>query len=298
MRSAWIIVILTTATLFFGVSGSVAAAENGWEPRIKFLDDLFCPGNRASHRNPFEEPIETDRHNFTQSAKTVGRGVVQLEAGYSYFYKDTDHEIEQSHTMPEMLWRWGVTDDIEFRLRWNYAWQSTDEGHQLDSAEDLRWGFKLQVTEHERIFPESALEIRNTAPTGGAAWTTDRVEFGLDYIYTWELAERWTLSGSTGFFTNGCGEFSLQPEPGENDNFMLWSQSVALGFPISCRMTGYAEYYGLFTYGGSDELSQHYFDLCVDLQVTHNLVFDVRLAKGLSDDADDLFVGIGGGCRF
>jgi hypothetical protein len=297
MRAFRIIATLT-ATLSFVVSASVAEAEDGWEPRIRFLDDLFRPCSHASHRDPYEEPIETDRHDFTQSARTVGRGVVQLEAGYSYFYKDTDHEIEHSHTMPEMLWRWGVSQDIEFRLRWNYVWLSTDEGHELDSAEDLRWGFKLQVTEHERLCPESALEIRNTAPTGGRAWTTDRVEFGLDYIYTWQLSEKWTLSGSTGLFTNGSGEFSVQPEPDETDNFMLWSQSIALGFPIGHRITGYAEYYGLFTHARSEELSQHYFDLGVDLLVTHNLVFDLRLAKGLSDDADDFFVGVGGGYRF
>ncbi|MBN2293027.1 MAG: hypothetical protein JXM70_11415 [Pirellulales bacterium] len=79
---------------------------------------------------------------------------------------------------------------------------------------------------------------------------------------------------------------------------MLWTQSVALGFPISSRLTGYAEYYGLFTRDREDELGQHYFSLGVDLLVNCNLVLDLRLAKGLSDDADDLFVGVGGGCRF
>ena len=102
------IAIIIAITMCIGVSASVATAENGCEPCIKFLDDLFCPGHHASHHNPYEEPIETDRHDFTQSARTVGRGVVQLESGYSYFYKDTDHEIEHAHTMPEMLWRWGV----------------------------------------------------------------------------------------------------------------------------------------------------------------------------------------------
>ena len=48
----------------------------------------------------------------------------------------------------------------------------------------------------------------------------------------------------------------------------------------------------------AEELGQHYFSLGVDLLVTNNLVFDLRVAKGLSDDADDLFVGVGGGCRF
>jgi hypothetical protein len=294
LRGLW----LSGLIVLCGTVQAALAQGNRGEPCIRFLDDLFRPRANSARENPYEEPIETDRHDFTQSARTVGRGVVQLEAGYSYYYKDTGHEIEHAHAMPEMLWRWGVTDDIEFRLRWNYVWLFADEEEARGSAEDLRWGFKLHVTEQERWFPESALEIRSTAPTGGATWTTDRVEFGSDYIYTWELAERWTLSGSTGFWTNGGGEFSLQPEPDEKDDFMLWSQSVALGFPMGGRMTGYVEYYGLFTHARFEELRQHFFDVGVDFLVTNNLVFDLRLTKGLSDDADDLIVGIGGGCRF
>ncbi len=104
MRTLPIVAVLA-ATLLFGLPAPFAAAQHGSESGVgfQFLDDLLLPGRHASHHNPYEKPIETDRHDFTQSARTVGRGVVQLESGYSYFYKDTDDEIEQAHTMPEML---------------------------------------------------------------------------------------------------------------------------------------------------------------------------------------------------
>ncbi len=81
------------------------------EPFLKFLDDLRCFPHGTCQRDPYEERIETERHDFTQSTKTVGRGVLQLEAGYSYFYKDKDAEIEHSHTTPEGLLRsvWAMT---------------------------------------------------------------------------------------------------------------------------------------------------------------------------------------------
>jgi len=90
-------------------------ADAGWEPRLKFLDDLWCLGRTAGHRDPFEERIETDRHDFTQSTTTVGRGVAQVEAGYTYFYFDNKEEIEQAHTTPEMLIRLGLTG-----LAWHF----------------------------------------------------------------------------------------------------------------------------------------------------------------------------------
>ena len=60
-------------------------AEPACEPRLEFLDDLWCLGRTASHRDPFEERIETDRHDFTQATTTVGHGVAQVfaQAGYS-----------------------------------------------------------------------------------------------------------------------------------------------------------------------------------------------------------------------
>lgn len=49
---------------------------------LEFCDDLWgCPEGK----NPYAERIETERHDFTQSATTVGHGVVQVEAGLHVF---------------------------------------------------------------------------------------------------------------------------------------------------------------------------------------------------------------------
>jgi hypothetical protein len=58
------------------------------------------------------EPIETDRHDFTQSTRTVGRGVSQLEFGYLYSYRDKEDEIEHTHVTPELVLRYGLTDEL------------------------------------------------------------------------------------------------------------------------------------------------------------------------------------------
>ena len=68
------------------------------------------------------------------------------------------------------------------RLRWSYTAGFADEGNDVESAEDLRWSLKLAVTDQDRWIPASALELRFTAPTGGSAFTTEHVEWGIDYI--------------------------------------------------------------------------------------------------------------------
>jgi len=268
------------------------------EPFLKFLDDFrsFPQGTRS--RDPYEERIETERHDFTQSTKTVGYGVAQIEAGYSYFYKDEDSEIENSHTTPEMLLRIGLSDDIEFRLKWTYAWRFEEAGNNLDAAQDLQWSVKLGMTRQSGWIPESALEIRVSVPTGGSAWTLDRVEAGFDYIYSWELTERWSLYGSTGFLPSGLADFSLLPEEPASDRFVVWTQSAAMGMELTERVTFYSEWFGLFSHALEDDFSISVFNVGVDYYLTDNLVVDLRAGVGLTPDTDDFFTGVGGGYRY
>ena len=79
---------------------------------------------------------------------------------------------------------------------------------------------------------------------------------------------------------------------------MVWSQSAGVGTELTDRMTLYAEYFGLFSHALEDNFSIHFFNLGLDFYLTRNLVLDLRAGKGLSDDADDLFVGVGGGYRY
>ncbi len=265
---------------------------------FEFCDDFTKP--YCCQRNPYEERIETDRHDFTQSAVTVGTGVAQLEGGYTYFYKETADERESAHTTPEMLLRIGLSEDIEFRLRWNYAWVFVDEENDRTGAEDLRYALKLQMTRQCRcgLTPTSALEVRGTAPTGGKAFTTEQAEFSLDYIYQWDLGDGATVAGSTGFGTNGFGDFGLVPDEPTNEKFNFLTQSVVAGVELSEDNTIYFEWFTILSDGLDDEFVVSVYNIGIDHYVTDNFVVDVRAGVGLSADSDDFFIGIGGGYRF
>jgi hypothetical protein len=278
-----------------GCLGASATSFGRW---FEFSDDFNKPW--AQQRNPWEERIETERHDFTQSAITVGRHVAQIEGGYTYLYSDTGEEIESSHTAPEMLLRLGLTEDIEFRLRWNHAWQFIDEEASRSGSEDLRYSIKLQLTRQpcRGLLPTSALELRGTAPTGGEEFSTGGVEFSLDYIYQWQLTERSTFAASTGFGTNGFGDFGLVgEEPGEDD-FVVLTQSAVVGFELTESNTMYAEWFAIYSDGLEDEFVISVFNIGIDHYVTDNFVIDFRAGIGLSEDADDFFTGVGGGYRF
>lgn len=208
-----------------------------------------------------------------------------------------------------MLLRVGLSEDIEFRLRWNYAWvfkTGKEEGEEVDNqdgAQDLLWGFKLNLTEQECWRPESALRIVSTVPTGGNDFTTDDVEVGVDIVYLWKMDNGCTIAGSTGAFRNGGGEFSLTALTGDvvtgsSSNFVAWAQSAELGIPMGERSELYIEYFTIFSKGLPDEFTLGYINAGVDFLITDDLVFDMRVGRGLTNDSDDFFAGIGGGIRY
>jgi hypothetical protein len=277
---------------------AVSANESQAQRIFAFADDFHKPA--CCQRDGWEERIETERHDFTQSATTVGRGILQVESGYSYFHKDRE-EDESIHTLPELMLRWGLSEDIEFRVRWNYVWIFEEEEPGRTGSEDLRYSLKLQITrpEHAGLLPTSALEIRGTAPTGGEAFSTNGGEFGLDYIYQWRLSERMTFAGSTGFGTNGLGDLALfDPDINQTDDFIVISQTAVIGMDLSERNTMYSEWFGLFSDGRAEAFSISFFNIGLDHYLTDNLVVDLRIGVGLTQDSDDFFCGVGGGYRF
>ena len=269
------------------------------EPFLRFVDDLCIFSGGDCDRDPYEERIETERHDFTQSTTTVGPGVLQVEGGYSYFYKEEHGEVENTHVFPEGLIRYGVSDDIEFRLRWNYAWRFSEEEEDREGGTDMLASCKLRTTEQERFIPESALEIRTLLPTGGSAWTLEKFEVGLDYIYGWHLGEYAELYGSTGYFPSGLGDPSLVPSVEIDEDFGFFSQSVALGLELTDKSVLYNEWFGLFLTGLEDrEATVSFYNFGVDYYLSDNFVLDFRAGWGLTNESDDFFTGIGGGYRF
>ena len=141
------LLVVVGAGVFEAGQPATCTAE---EPRLLFWDDLFHPLHVDESGDPWEERIETDRDRLHAVSIYCWSGVGIAEMGYTYFYLDTETETEQSHTTPELLLRLGLTEDIEFRVRWDYAWSSIEQAHHeteyLEGGEDLRWGLKLGVS--------------------------------------------------------------------------------------------------------------------------------------------------------
>jgi hypothetical protein len=266
-----------------------------------WLSALLSDGWQEARREAMEEPLATDRPDFTEASSVVGWGVAQVETGYTYVYRDDNREdtLTQSHNLPEMLWRVGIHEDVEIRLFWNYLWERTTGGGAVstpEGAEDLVVGFKFALTEQDALRPEAALIVDMSVPTGARAFRIDDPQAGFNLLYGWDLPRDFSLAGSTGFATQhedvplGAGF--------DGDGHGVFHQSATVGIPVAESVGMYLEYFGLYTVARDENFPENYVDGGFTYKITGDVQLDARAGKGLNSQADDFFGGVGLSLRF
>jgi len=245
-------------------------------------------GRRAFGGPDLNAPLVTDRPDFTEASSTVGRGVTQLEFGYTYTKNHDEMMDEKTHSYPEVLLRQGLLEDwLELRLAWNYS--NLELGVTEDAgAEDLYLGFKIALTPQDQFLPEMALIPQMTVPTGENAFSSDKVLPGLNWIYGWELNDSLSTAGSTQF-NRAVDESEVHTE---------WAQSWTIATSLTKKIGGYAEWFGIFPDGAVTAKTEHYFNGGFTYLLNHDVQWDVRGGVGLNDDSDDYFIGTGLSVRF
>jgi len=236
------------------------------------------------------EPLVTDRPDFTEASSTVGRGVMQLESGYTYVYDSDSTGSFKAHSFPEALLRVGVLADwLELRVAWNYAEETTTQfggGRDLATgSEDLYLGVKLGLTGQEGILPEMAILPQMTVPTGSGDFTADEVLPGLNWLYGWDVND-WLATGGSTQANRALDDVSDEP-------YLEIAQSWTINYSLAEWLGAYTEWFVIGTDGADTNHTEHYADGGFTFLATDNLQFDIRAGVGLNDAADDYFVGSG-----
>ena len=236
-----------------------------------------------------DEPLVTDRPDFTESSVTVGRGVAQLEFGYTYVYNSDGGESVRLNSFGEPLLRYGIFADwLEFRIGIILLEERTTTAVTSNStagASDLYLGFKIALTPQTGILPEMALIPQMNVPTGSNAFTSNEVEPGINWVYSWEINDFLSTAGST------QGNRRID-DTGEA--YLEIAQSWTVAYSLSARIGAYTEWFAFFpTIGEDTPQAQHFFNGGFTYLINNNIQFDIRAGVGLNDAADDYFLGTG-----
>lgn len=237
-----------------------------------------------------DEPVVTDRPDFTEASSTVGRGVVQLEGGYTYAYDSDDAGSAKSHSFPETLLRVGVLADwLELRMAWNYAEETTTQfgGPRQTStgAEDLYLGVKWGLTGQAGVLPEMAIVTQMTVPTGSGDLSAGETLPGIVWLYGWDLNE-WLATGAQTKADRALDDVTGEP-------FLELSQSWTVNYSLAERLGAFTEWFVIAPEGADSNHTEHYADGGFTFLVNNDLQLDIRAGVGLNAAAADYFLGSG-----
>lgn len=227
------------------------------------------------------DPLVGDRPDFTESARTVASGSLQLEVGATL---DTSDDADR-WTVGEVLLRHGLEDGTELRIVLpSYLSLEAGDADKLDGAGNAGVGLKQRLTDPDAAGPRIAVLTSVTLPTGSDD-VTDRVT-AVDLA----LAIEWDLNATMGLGLNAGAELMFD----DDTSTQQWL-SASLGLAASGRLGLFVESF-VFT----EELDRHasYLDLGATYLVTDDLAVDARVGFGLGDREDELFYGAGLVTRF
>jgi hypothetical protein len=291
------VVLATTGCATTGGSDCAEGATGADAPKtlLRWSAAKEEPKPAGEADEPVEAPepdvIVTDRPDFTEASSTVGRGRIQLEAGYTYFRDRSGGITTYVHSYPEALFRIGMFAEwFELRVGQNFS-SAGSPGVRDSGANDLYLGVKLGLTEQHRFLPETALILQTTVPTGADAFTSGKMLPGLNLLYGWDvIPDRISCGGSS------------QANAAIDDagrSFTQLAQSLTVGYTITPKLGAYTECFAFFphgaTLGGGPE---YYFDGGFTYKVTNNFQLDVRGGVGLNRNATDYFTGAGFAYRY
>ncbi|WP_400075989.1 transporter [Winogradskyella sp. R77965] len=227
--------------------------------------------------------IVTDRPDATEASSTVGKGVLQLETGGLYESFEENNLKSETFTYNTMLVRYGILDNLELRLGWNFVEGTTKlNGNKLDNVisglSPLLLGVKIDIAEEKDGMPEIAL-IGHVFPIFSASADfrpeTTAIDFRFSLSHT--LSEKSSLG------------YNIGAQWGNDSPEMAAIYTLAYGCSLSDKFGFYAELYGDLP---EDSSANHYWDAGFTYLASKDLQFDIYAGTSITD-GQDLLLGMG-----
>lgn len=254
----------------------------------KLTNTLFLIGVLISPalvaQNEFNsEPLITDRPDATEASSVVGKGVLQIETGGLYEAFEDNNIKQESYTYNTTLVRYGIIDNLELRLGWDFVEGVTKlNGTKLDNVTSgfspLLLGMKLAIAEEKNGWPEIAL-IGHVFPIFSASTDYRPETTGVDFRFS--LSHSLSEKSSIGY-NIGAEWDNDSPEAAA-------IYTLAYGYSITDKLGAYAELYGDLP---EDSSANHYWDAGFTYLVSNDLQFDAYVGTSITK-GQDLLLGLG-----
>jgi hypothetical protein len=233
-----------------------------------------------------QDPLITDRPDFTESPQAVDPGRVQIEAGYTF---NREGEL-RLHSLGEVLVRIGAVNRFEVRLGLNSFGISEESGGESTGFEDVALGAKIALadgsSEFDLVRPAIGVLVGAAIPTGSGPFGERGIRPQATLSVGWPVSEALSVGANL-----GAASASI-----DDNRFAILSGSVALGIGLTDWLGAYAEAFG-FANTENEFWDSGFLNGGFTFLVNPDLQLDLRLGVSLSDPAPSYFAGLGFGWR-
>jgi hypothetical protein len=236
----------------------------------------------SAQRAKPDEPIVTDRPDFTESAKVVPLGYRQVELGATY----ASDSGEREWSIGEVLLRLATGRRTELRIGAPGYLALRGNGARTFGLQDFSLGVKVELREAgdtpRLLEPDVALIAATVFPSGSRSVREGKAQPEVKLCFGWDLNERLGLASNLNFGVASEGSSS----------FGQASASVSLGYSVADRVGSFVEWFGVFP-GERSGPSVHHMNGGFTYLASDDFQLDARVGFGLSRAAQNRFIGIG-----
>ncbi|WP_077036703.1 transporter [Pelomonas sp. KK5] len=236
-----------------------------------------------------QQPLTTDRPDFSESPEVVGRGRFQIETSIA-FERDR-REATRTRSTPTLL-RLGLNDSWELRLETDglMRQRDTSTGQVVSGASDPSLGLKwhLQDGEEDEGRPSIALLFHVDADTGSPAFRGQGLRPSLRMVSEWEFDGGWSLGVMPGIVW----------DRNEERRFASGLLALALSKQLTPTLSLTTELGVRRIASGRNGGNVYTFDPALAWVVTDDVQLDFGIDFGLNRRAPDRTVALGLSVRF
>lgn len=176
-----------------------------------------------------QEPISTDRPDFTESTEVVGPGLVQWEGGFTF---ERERDRVGMTTGPYPLLRVGLSRTVEVRVASDGLKFSRSSGARSGMA-DQEVGIKIRLAEPGKYRPSLAILGRLSLPYGSAEYSSRGYDPGVTLAWGRDLKAGFEVSGN----------FNLDNVTANVRRVLQDGESLSVAHHVNGRWGTYCEVY-------------------------------------------------------
>lgn len=239
----------------------------------------MCGVLQAQQESTTVEPMVTDRPDATESPLTVPKGSVQVETGGFYTSFEENNLRTETYGYNTTLLRYGILDNLEFRLGWNFEETRFNFNRQevtnvLSGFSPLLAGMKVEISDEDGWKPQIGLlghlYLPFTAANDYRPETTG-ADFRFSFAHT--LSEKSSIS-----YNIGAAWGNDSPE-------LAYLYTLSYGYALADKVGLYAEVYGDFP---EDSRANHLWDAGITYLLKPTIQLDATVGSSFTDGQDML----------